>query len=109
MCPLVYWKVPNVGCLVAQVPICQHKKTQSHWMVPETSTSSFTPKCCLARKTPEQKRALQRSTGLRHVMGVGHGVCSRREAEARKEDAKEICEPVYLTQYGSIRLWSRDK
>lgn len=41
--------------------------------------------------------------------GWGHGVCSRREAEARKEEAKEIREPVYLTQYGSIRLWSRDK
>lgn len=41
--------------------------------------------------------------------GWGHGVCSRREAEARKEEAKEIREPVYLTQYGSIRLWRRDK
>lgn len=36
MCPVVYWKVP-VGCLMAKVPVCQHKQTQSHWTVPGTS------------------------------------------------------------------------
>lgn len=40
---------------------------------------------------------------------MGHGVWSRQEAEARKEEAKEMHEPVYLTQYGGVRLWSRGK
>lgn len=39
----------------------------------------------------------------------GWGVVSAADQRPRQEEAKEIHEPVYLTQDGSVRLWGRDK
>lgn len=88
---------PSVGCLVAQVPGPQHRKSQHHQRMPGSSggsfTSSFNPKYFPARNTPGQRTALQRDTGPCREMGVRHGFCSRGLDKGSKplteEEAKE--------------------
>lgn len=58
--------------------------------------------------TPQNKEEPYREA-LGHVTGWGWGVVSAAYQRPRQEEAKEIHEPVYLTQDGSVRLWGRGK
>lgn len=90
-----------MGCLVAQVPIYQHKKAQSHWMVPGNLRLQFHSQVLPGQENSRTKKSPTEKYWVMSCDGDGAQCLQQREAEARKEEAKEIRETVYLTQYGS--------
>lgn len=64
------------------------------------------------KKEPGEKKKyiLKQFYGMEHLtLRRGVGCVSAAYQRPRQEEAKDIHEPVYLTQDGSVRLWGRGK
>lgn len=111
MCPVVYWKAPvwAVGWQKSQsVSTSKPSLTGQSLELHEAPRPPVSLPGATWPGTPQNKEEPYREA-LGHVTGWGWGVVSAAYQRPRQEEAKEIHEPVYLTQDGSVRLWGRGK
>lgn len=111
MCPVAYWKVPVWAvCWHKSQSVGTRKPSLTGWCL-EPHEAPLPPVSLPGATWPgtfQNKEESHREV-LGQVTGWGWDTVSTADQRPRQEEAKEIHEPVYLTQDGSVRLWGRGK